>query len=351
MKSLSILVCLCCWMHLAIAQDAHFSQPLMSPLNFNPAMTGYMQEVYRLNFQSRGQWWTVANKEYYKTISASFDRRFCGEKNHFGLGLQVLGNELWDNPLSSYQIQLSAAYHLNLGNGIFGALGGQGGFLQYRLNDSKLYFEDQFDPSISSFGGSPSQENFAKANLGAWDGNVGLLLYSTDENNNFTLGFSLHHLNQPQITFLDKQSYSVDGLSFKWTVYGRAKFLLSDNSGIFFSPTAIIQLQDNQWQSLLGFTPSIGFSPEKGQGGKYIYQKTVSLGVSIRLAAHFESATTLDAVIIQSAYRWKSLRFVFAYDINTSNLRLASNRAGAMELGISYQFGSQSKECKYCPYW
>ncbi len=347
MKPIYISIIICCVMASAFGQDAHFSQPLMSPLTLNPARTGHMQEVSRLSVQTRGQWWSVANSEYYKTTAASFDHRFCGAKNFYAFGIQVSGNEIWNNPLSNYQLQISGAYHLNMGNKVL-ALGAQGGLLHYRLNDSRLYFEDQFDPITSGFSGNISQENFATNNLNTWNGNIGLLFYTNhSRNHNYTLGLSIHHLNQPQIQFLEERPQSVDPLPLKWTIYARLKSRLYSNSPVALSPSFLIQRQGSHWYGLFGLMPSIGFQSERERGGQRVYRHNIALGGYLRLAANYNTISTFDAIVIQSVYGFRKIKVSFSFDVNISPLARASGLSGAMELGLIYQFGEE-ENCVYC---
>ena len=69
------------------AQDIHFSQFYMSPLNLNPALTGVMNCNVRLVANYRNQWASVLKSNAFKTYSVSYDQRIpVGRYDYFGVG-------------------------------------------------------------------------------------------------------------------------------------------------------------------------------------------------------------------------------------------------------------------------
>jgi len=56
------------------AQDIHFSQFYMSPLNLNPALTGVMNSQVRVVGNYRNQWASVLKSNAFSTYSASYDQ-------------------------------------------------------------------------------------------------------------------------------------------------------------------------------------------------------------------------------------------------------------------------------------
>jgi len=70
-----------------IAQDIHFSQFYMSPLNLNPALTGVMNCNTRVVANYRNQWSQVLRGDAYNTYSVSYDQKIAvGRSDYFGIG-------------------------------------------------------------------------------------------------------------------------------------------------------------------------------------------------------------------------------------------------------------------------
>ena len=84
----TLITCLLALGALSIsAQDIHFSQFYLSPLNLNPAMTGVMNCNIRLVANYRNQWASVLRSNAYNTYSVSYDQRIpVGRYDYFGWG-------------------------------------------------------------------------------------------------------------------------------------------------------------------------------------------------------------------------------------------------------------------------
>ncbi|MBK7093551.1 MAG: type IX secretion system membrane protein PorP/SprF [Saprospiraceae bacterium] len=69
------------------AQDIHFSQFYMSPLNLNPALTGVSNCTGRVIANFRNQWSPVLKSGAYNTFSMSYDQKMpVGRYDYFGIG-------------------------------------------------------------------------------------------------------------------------------------------------------------------------------------------------------------------------------------------------------------------------
>ena len=76
------------------AQDIHFSQFYLSPLNLNPAMTGVMNCNVRLVANYRNQWASVLKSNAFNTYSVSYDQRVpVGRYDYFGIGGSFWGDK------------------------------------------------------------------------------------------------------------------------------------------------------------------------------------------------------------------------------------------------------------------
>ena len=98
------------------AQDIHFSQFYLSPLNLNPAMTGVMNCNIRMVANYRNQWASVLRSNAYNTYSFSYDQRIpVGRYDYFGIGGTFWGDEAGEANFSTLTGKLSASYSKRMG--------------------------------------------------------------------------------------------------------------------------------------------------------------------------------------------------------------------------------------------
>ena len=93
------------------AQDIHFSQFYMSPLNLNPALTGVMNCNHRVVANYRNQWASVLKANAFSTYSVSYDQRVAiGRYDYFGFGGVFWGDRAGELDFSTLQGRLSGSY-------------------------------------------------------------------------------------------------------------------------------------------------------------------------------------------------------------------------------------------------
>ena len=78
-RKVYIAVAFCLLTNFLVAQDIHFSQFNMSPVNLNPAFTGFFDGDYRGVANYRSQWSSVPVS--YSTVSLQADLRHEMENN------------------------------------------------------------------------------------------------------------------------------------------------------------------------------------------------------------------------------------------------------------------------------
>lgn len=302
-----------------LAQDPHFSQFHSSPLTLNPALTGKFDGDFRAAGNFRDQWPSLNN--VYRTFIGSIDFRIM--KNHipetdtWGVGIQGLSDKAGDGILTNNYLSVSTSYHKSLDEDGFQqiGIGFQGTYGSKRLDNTKLFFEDMLTPF--GFTGV-TQEVFLDENLNVqyFDLNAGILYSgSTTGENNFYLGFSVYHINQPKESFLNA-SWNV---SPRATVHGGGYFPIGDNLKLHAS--AIAQFQNSASEIVFGgaVAGTINDDPT--------YPTSVYLGSWFRVN---------DALIPYFALEFSGLRIGATYDINVSGLKSASQSRGGMELSLVY---------------
>src|SRR5258705_12244161 len=133
-----------CSMH---AQDIHFSQFYMSPLNQNPALSGAVYDLQAgLNYKDQ---WKSVNSPY-KTVGfylASKLNKTSGKKNFLAGGINLFSDHAGDGNMGMMHVSLNLAYHVFLSDYTTLGAGLTGGFSQSSIDYSALRWGNQFDGS------------------------------------------------------------------------------------------------------------------------------------------------------------------------------------------------------------
>lgn len=304
----------------AKAQDPHFTQFFASPLTLNPAFTGYFSGDLRLAGNYRSQWRSIASPYITGTLSADFGilKNTISYTDTWGVGILALYDKTGAGALTSNYVALSTAYHKGLdveGNHTLG-IGLQAAFVQKRIDQSKLIFENQigengYDPSL------PSSENIATPNISYLDYNVGLL-YSglVGESSNIYMGASYYHFTQPVETFMNQEN---NRLSYRYTLHGGGSFPVNGANRVHFSAHYMRQNQATETTFGLAY----GFMLSNMQDAPTIFY----IGAWHRMK---------DAVNPYLGLEISSFKFGLSYDVNVSTLKPASNYRGGMEVSVIY---------------
>ena len=301
-----------------LAQDPHFSQFFASPLTLNPAFTGKFDGSWRLAANHRDQWPSIPKA--YVTTSASLDFAILKSKipqgDVFGIGISGLSDQSADAALKLNYGSISLSYHKALDEDGYNTIGAgfQTTYSSAILDRNKLTFEDQLTQNGFT---NPTQEVFSNGtSQNYFDINAGVL-YSGSSNgsNNYYLGFSIYHINKPNLSFIDK-SWT---LASRMTVHGGGSFPVGNNLSIFTS--AIYQMQNKASELVLGGALSVLAN------GDETNPTSVYIGSWMRVN---------DAVIPYVGLEFNGLRVGASYDINTSGLKAATASRGGSEFSLIY---------------
>ncbi|MEP7169886.1 MAG: PorP/SprF family type IX secretion system membrane protein [Bacteroidota bacterium] len=301
------------------AQDIHFSQFNRSPLNLNPANTGFFDGDFRFSGIHRNQWKSVTVP--YKTYSGAFDMTTPypnAENNLIGAGIVFNSDKAGDSEFGIFEGALSTSLIKNIGGDSvhFISAGIQFGFVQESINYAKLTFDNQytgdvFDPNASN-GETFSNNKFIYFDLSAgvnW-------LFRVNERFNLGAGAGLFHINKPKLSFMDN---GTSKLNRKIAIDLKSSVGITEN--IFLLPALLFQ---NQYKyKELDFGTHVKFIAER-KPGKYI---ALYAGLWMR---------TKDAIYPSIGLDYNELNLGFSYDINTSDLKVASNSKGAYEISLTY---------------
>src|SRR5450432_4298028 len=181
------------------AQDLHFSQFFETPLLQNPALAGIFTVDYRIQGVYRDQWNSFTNGYRTGSFNAEYKLPVGRTDDFLTLGLQILYDKAGDAGLTSTQVFPAINYSKSLSNthASYLSLGFMGGYVEKRIDVSKITTNSQFDgaafnPSLAS------GETFPSPDIHYWDGSVGLSYNSSfglNDKNSMFVGIAYHHLN------------------------------------------------------------------------------------------------------------------------------------------------------------
>jgi type IX secretion system PorP/SprF family membrane protein len=299
------------------AQDIHYSQYENSPLNLNPALTGFFNGDYRVVLNHRNQWKAVTKP--YNTLSGSFDMVLNGlssEKNRYNAGLLVNNDKAGDSGLGLFQVALSLGALRAVGSDSihFISLGLQVGYVKRSINYSNLSFDEQYDGDVynpdlgnnENFSGD--SHSYADIGLG-----IGWMVRASDRFK-AGAGFSFQHINRPNDSFFS------DAKMFP--------HLQADIKADFAITGKLDLLPSVLFMSQAGFKELTG-----GTSVRYRLNELPGRTYSLYIGGYMRQA---DAVIASVGIDYNSLYVGASYDYNTSDLERVSKGKGGYELSLIY---------------
>lgn len=293
------------------AQDARFSQYYNAPLTLNPALAGNGIEYIRVSALYRTQWAGMGTP--FTTQGLAVDK-VVGK---VGIGANILRNAAGDGGIRNLHFSGNLSYHLHLGNEKNHTLsaGVQVGIINRSFDESKLTYDNQYNPDVGYDPTLSSNEIYTSTNITRPDVNLGIL-WQRGWNKKEVLfrpyfGFSLFHITRPPISFID----SDDRMPIKQTYTAGAGFMVSNQFEI--TPSAMVLRQEMFRETTFGtlFT----YSVDK--------RNTIQAGVYHRVN---------DAVIAYAGYRINRMSVGMSYDINTGELSRTGKGTNAYEFSLGW---------------
>jgi type IX secretion system PorP/SprF family membrane protein len=322
----------------SFAQDIHFSQFWLNPLQQNPAMAG-IDHGLEASINYKDQWRSVSSP--YKTLNVSADARLNKRRIRQGflaLGFSVLNDKAGDGQMGALQADFSFASHLFLDDHNTLGAGLMGGFGQRSVNYSNLQWASQFDGngfnSALPGGEYGASNSYTFMDLGAglaWAYHGSSQGVAGFDHSNATAGIAIFHPQQPLYGF-DHGSAKLDP---RIVAHFNARFDLK-NRDLAIIPAAMYYKQGVMQELLLGASLRFSIRKESHVNG-YVSGSAFSLGL------HYRSD---DAVIATMLLELGQLGFGFAYDINVSQLKTASSARGGLELSIYFH---KAESPRYSP--
>ncbi len=300
------------------SQDVHFSQYDLSPLSLNPAETGAFDGDWRAAINYRQQWKAIGKP--FQTVAASYDQNIYSLPGNFSAGLLFIGDQSGTIDLAHNRAYLSLGYKVIKGDLTMSA-GFQAGYVSKNYNLSGTTFPEQYNSDIGLFDPNMALSEKGLGNqTGYLDLNVGVLAERKFENAVITAGFSLLHLNRPNVSFFDQK----DQLPERYNTYVRWKQDISNN--LYIRPTFLMSLHSKAQELVFGGDFGMYFS-ENDAGVREAY-----VGIDLRNGVERNG----DAFITSVGFLYQNFHFGFAYDVNYSSLDRITNNRGAFEISVIY---------------
>ncbi|MGK7395786.1 MAG: PorP/SprF family type IX secretion system membrane protein [Candidatus Cyclobacteriaceae bacterium M3_2C_046] len=303
-----IIVCLLSVVE-GFSQDTQFSQYFKAPLILNPAFAGATKHQ-RLNVNYRNQWPELPKA--FASYAFSYDLNV--DKYNSGFGLLVTTNRAGSAGFRSSSVGYAYSYKIRMGNWV--ASPGLSFTYGYRdIDFQRLVFGDQLE-----FNG-PTVDDAAQKfeSISYFDFSSGFILY----NKSFWIGYAMHHMNEPNFSFLDGQSL----LPRKHSIHSGITIPLYNGPFnrariSYLAPSVIFKKQGEFTQ--LDFGSTLVYDP-------------VSFGLwyrGIPFKKNPSGRPDHDALVGVVTMKVKDLEFGYSYDITLSGLGTATG--GAHEISLSY---------------
>jgi len=333
----SLLLLLCGL--LTRAQDENFSNYRFAALAQNPAESGRIETDMQMSLLYRTQWNSVFEGGFRSGYFGLEDQLFCPGDNFFAYGIAVAFEQAGDSDFRRVNGSVAFAYHHQISRSIYLAAGGELGLLSYSLDAGDLRFDEQFDgigfdPSLPNF------ESFAGASTIEADAAIGALLY--ERKGNWSVGFSIDHLNAPTISLLEEESFNV---ALGSTIYGNYRFTLPSNALNVHLMYKNFGLVNNKQGFLLG---GLNYLFPELSSRNARFPRYFDLDVSVRLAGSETTSVLGDAVIVTGRYAFEGWQVGVSYDWNISPLKTATGGFGALEAYLAIPI-VKDKACVQCP--
>ena len=290
-----IIILLLILFNIANSQDVHFSQFDTDRINLNPSMIGNLFENdFRFSLQRRNQWSSVSVP--FTSLSTTYEIKNILPKINFGA--QFLNDKAGDSKFTTNQVNLAFSKNLYIYDYDVLSVGAFIGVCQRSVDFTDLIFEntEQF-----------FRNSYVYSDIGI------SASYITNPNNILSVNFgvSSFNLNTPKNSFSENDNVK---LPIKNNYFGRIKYDYLTNITLF--PEFLLTNQGAASELVFGLKSDI---------------KSEKVGVMPFLYYRIK-----DAIIVGFGVEKNNLIANVSYDINISDLNIASNNQGGIEFSIIY---------------
>ncbi len=304
----------------AAGQDIHFSQFYENAIMRNPALTGIFSGDYKAGVNYRNQWSSISVP--FETILATAETRIAVNKevgDYVSFGVSASYDKAGSISFNSFQVYPAVNYNKALEDTrhSYLSVGFAGGYGQRSFDMSKATFSTQYvNGSYAS--GNASGENIYNATLQYYDVAAGISYNSSagpNNNVNYYVGAAGYHITKPKQSFQGNQTLVnlspklIANMGFKWNI--------TDEYGLTMHMN--YTMQSSYRETIMGGL--LSWRNIKDQDNKFVFYA----GMFLRFK---------DAIIPTIKVDYKQYSFITSYDVNTSQLKPASNGVGGMEMSV-----------------
>jgi len=274
--------------YFALAQnDLQFSHFMYNESMFNPAATGNSDKIIA-SLVARQQWMGVNNPPSTQFLNIhAFMNKIKG-----GLGLTVINDRIgFENTLN---LKLNYAYHLRISGTVSLSGGLSAGFVNKKLDGSKLVYEQGNDPHAVVTGTNAFSPDFG-----------GGMEFKTSK---ITAGASSTHISQSiknSTVFVNPRHYFL---------YAKYKIKVDTNFSVI--PALLVK--------------SSGFISQYELNATAVYKEKISLGITYRYKESFVGLVGLsitDAIFIGYSYDY-NVRPIKSYSSGSHEIMLQARLRG-----------------------
>lgn len=322
MKTLKFIatIVLMCTGSLLWGQDLHFSQYTMSPLNLNPALTGFQEGNLRANLNYRNQWFSVSS---FSTYAFSADANIIRENLDYdmlGVGLSFFHDIEEKNGYSNTNISLSAAYNVKLSEKPLQYLGFG---VQPSLIKKQINLMDAVYGTLFETGNNTDPLGFSEYGGFKFDINMGLSYYIYfNKKHVINTGFTMSHITEPNFGLLGS-----DNLYRKYTLYVLTEFEAGISGLAWLKPSVYFTKQGPSLEFMPGLAARIQFY-------NAINNVYLGFGGAMRLVGHEASKLKGTDFIGSVNFTYEFFTLGFSYDMSISDLKSATTRNGGPEISL-----------------
>lgn len=308
----------------SFAQDPQYSQYYAAPLFLNPAFAG-SELATRIGVNYRTQWPGLdAN---FNTFSAYIDSYL--EDYNVGVGFLATNDVEGAAGLHSTSLSGMVSYELRVADGAYFRPGFQATYMRRDIGFyENLIFANQINPN-NPFG--PILPGTELAGFGEPVNLLSLSLGGLFFTEDFWVGFTGHHINQPN------QSFVRDGISnlpMKYSFHAGYRISLGQGP---------MKRDFTHTYRERYFTPTVNFKKqgpfEQLDVGAYFYMEPVLFGLWYRGLPYkpVEQQNNRDALVMMVGFNLPTgLNIGYSFDYTVSQLGIQSG--GAHEISVSYVF-------------
>lgn len=317
----------------ANAQDIHFSQFFFAPQWLNPAEIGRFDAQYRGNANQKTQWRKVSQP--YTTFALAADGRPDFLPENMAVGLAVMNDRAGDSRFNTFSFLVGGSYTYKIKDSDRHLLTGglQFGLTQVSLNQDALRFDNQFN-GVAFDPGLPTGESFARNSRLHANLNLGVAYtfgYAPDKK--LVAGWAGHNLTRPDRSFFNdtgidlplRHAYYITG---DWNI----------RTDIDLLPAMRYMRQSTFSEFVVGTAVRYVLINERD-----LY-RAVFAGYFGRIG---DSGIGLLGMEVDD---WRA---GISYDINMSDLQVASRNRGGFEFSLQYLFNRPPRNAgfnhRFCP--